>query len=156
MRIIIDGNDGVGKTTLAKRIAKDLDIKSYIHLTNKDPKDFIFYRTLLDKHNVIFDRSFLSEPIYSQVLNRKSEIGLREINLLANIAKENNYVIIICHSADKIYSKGEYSEIVKNEKVIDKYFEQIAKDLNFIYYDTRKADYIALLTMLTKLKKEIA
>ncbi|NCU31999.1 MAG: hypothetical protein EOM23_03465, partial [Candidatus Moranbacteria bacterium] len=88
MRIIIDGNDGVGKTWLAKRLQNDLGIKSYIHLSYKDPTSYSFYSNILKKENVIFDRSFIDEPIYSEVLGRKNNLSVSELLSLYNHVKD--------------------------------------------------------------------
>lgn len=123
MRIIIDGNDGIGKTTLAKRLKEDLDIKSYIHLSYKDPKNFNFYANLLYKQDVIFDRSFMDEHIYSEVLDRKKALSKKAEEKLHKIVDDEDIFVIICFSEKKKYKEAnEDQRIIDNVEKIDSYF----------------------------------
>lgn len=94
MKIIIEGCDGTGKTTLAKKLARKygLDI---VHMTGKDPKDFEFYKQSLRKTNVIYDRNFISEPIYAKVFNRKQALTKKQIEKLYKVCKKENVYIIM-------------------------------------------------------------
>lgn len=148
MRIIIDGNDGVGKTTLAKRLQSDFKIKSYIHLSGKDPRNYEFYNQLLDKEDVIFDRSFLDEPVYSAVLKRKYAMQNGEFNKLIEKVKQNNIVVIICQADKKRYDKDEDALIIENEGFIDTYFDGTAKNHNFIRFNTDKGNYDYLVEVI--------
>lgn len=135
MRIIVDGNDGVGKTTVAKTLKEVFNITSYIHLSYKDPSDFNFYNRILEKDNVIFDRSFLDELIYADVLGRKSNITPKQTQELAVKAKELGFLFIICHTSNKNYSNDEHEEIIKNEDKIDSYFKNVVNNFNLKYFD---------------------
>lgn len=141
MRIIIDGNDGVGKSTLAKKLQKDLGIKSYIHLSGDDPRDYTFYRQILRKRNVIFDRSFLDERIYSEVLGREPLISESEELALINYVKSSGIYVIICTSPEHIYKGDEFEEIVKQKELINSRFKQLVKEHNFTKFNTRTDDY---------------
>lgn len=94
--IIIEGPDCSGKTTLAKRINEyynnELDI---IHCTGHDPKDYDFYKQLMRKKNVIFDRHFVGETIYPVVFNREPQLTIDEFNDLVIYAKDNKIPVII-------------------------------------------------------------
>lgn len=152
MRIIVDGNDGVGKTTLATKLQKDLDIKSYIHLSGSDPRNFDFYNNIMRKQNVIFDRSFLDDDIYSIIYNRPHGLSELETRLLTNyLAVSDDIFIIICYTNNKKITKpNETKEVLENEHKIDDYFNSLYKSLskkrvnftssthkqNIIYYET--------------------
>jgi deoxyadenosine/deoxycytidine kinase len=152
MRIIIDGNDGVGKTQLAKRLQADLDIKSYIHLSYKDPTDVDFYFNIMKKENVIFDRSFIDEPIYSKVLDRKCSLEHYDIAKLFKLLELKNYIVIICHTEKKFNKPNENVQVLENKREIDLYFRDIAIQKNFIYFDPIKENYNHLLAQLKKFK----
>jgi broad-specificity NMP kinase len=151
MRIIVDGNDGVGKTTLAKRLQQDFNIKSYIHLSMHDRRDGDFYQTLLDKKDAIFDRSFMDDPIYSFVLDRDPGFSVVYEKMLHNYIKKENIVVIICHSEDKIYKDDEEESIITFDKVIDEYFRIIAEDYDYIYFDPKKDSYDKLVKKIKEL-----
>ena len=155
MRIIIDGNDGVGKTTLAKRLQQDLNIKSYIHLSYNDPTNYLFYATVAKKTDVIFDRSFIDEPIYEEVLKRPANLNDNEISKLYDILKELDYIVIICYADNKNNKEDEYKEIKDNEKYIDRYFEKVAKDNNYIYFNAFEDDYYKLLEWVERLNAQL-
>lgn len=148
MRIIVDGNDGVGKTTLAKRLQKDFNIKSFIHLSYNDPRDFEFYYNILKKDDVIFDRSFIDEPIYAFVLNREQQLPIDSELKLYEALKKLKYKVVICHTKDKLNKENEHKEIIAKETTIDEYFEKVASEHDFIYYDPMTENYELLLEKL--------
>lgn len=145
IRIIIDGNDGIGKTTLAKRIGQDLGIDSYIHLSYNDPRSFGFYNEIIKKDNVVFDRSFMDEVIYSSVLERDCTLSRAQVEYLHAQLKELGVIVIIAHTKNKIYSEDEFVGIVSSERRIDTYFSDLAFKYGYIYYDTHNDNYDDLL-----------
>ena len=66
MRIIIEGCDGVGKSTLALSLAKKYKC-DIIHMTAWSPKVLSSYINRLKNKNIILDRSFISEVVYSKI-----------------------------------------------------------------------------------------
>ena len=87
MRIILEGADGVGKTTLANILAfkYGLDI---CHCTQHDPADFRFYKESVRKNNVIWDRHTIGELIYPGIFNRKQQITGEDARIVLWNAKE--------------------------------------------------------------------
>lgn len=154
MRIILDGNDGIGKTTFAKQLKKILNIRSYIHLTGKDPRTYEFYKNILKKNDTIFDRSFLDEEIYSEVLGRSSELSNLEKDKLYLQINLNDIIVIICHNDIKRYNKNEHPLIIRYKDKIDYYFEEVALKNNYFYLDLdnkkQKKDIIKYLKDLKK------
>lgn len=105
MKIIIEGCDGTGKTTLAKLLANKygLDI---CHCTQYDPKDFEFYKQTARKENIIWDRHTIGELIYPNVFGRKAEISPEDARIALSYAKENNgKVFILTADEDVIRSR---------------------------------------------------
>lgn len=148
MRIIVDGNDGVGKTTLAKKLQAEFNIKSYVHLSYSDPRDFEFYYNILRKDNVIFDRSFMDEPIYAFVLNRKPEIDLADEVELYDLVSDLGYIVIICHTDKKLNKGDEFKSIIENEELIDNYFKDASNTPGFIYFDPLNDNYDQLVNLI--------
>lgn len=155
MRIIIDGNDGVGKTTLSNELKDVFQIPSYIHLSYNDPTNYEFYFNMLLKDNVIFDRSFMDEKIYSKVLNRPTNLFDNEINKLHLLLKKLNYIVIICYSDKKRTKENELQQIKQNEKNIDNYFKDLAHKHNYIYFNMFKDDLKTLIKQIEELNEKL-
>lgn len=92
--VILDGADGVGKTTLAKYIAEYYKWDT-CHCTAEDPMDFDFYKQLARKQNVVWDRHALGELIYPDVFNRKQHISTEDARIILEYAKEAGAKIFI-------------------------------------------------------------
>lgn len=76
MKIILEGCDCTGKTTLAKQLCEKYNLY-YSHVTSKDPNDFEFYFNTMKTDNIIWDRHLLGEMIYPTVYNRKGNLNLK-------------------------------------------------------------------------------
>lgn len=150
MKILIDGNDGVGKTTLAKRLINTFNIKSYIHLSNKDPRDYEFYSNVLRKNDVIFDRSFMDEKIYSKIFNRELKLDSNDELRLHRQVSEENVFVIICYSDENIFDNNEYEEVIKNKELVNKYFVDLANNKGYLLFNVRTDSYDNLVNTITE------
>ena len=94
MKIILEGADGTGKSTLAKILADKyhLDI---CHCTQTDPSDYEFYKQTARKDNVVWDRHTIGELIYPMVFNRDPKIGVEDAHLVIAYAKEAGVRIFV-------------------------------------------------------------
>lgn len=130
IRIIIEGSDGTGKTTIAKELAELYNL-SYVHLTNNDPKDVDFYYQLLRKKNIVADRHFISEWIYPGVFDREPEIDFSSLEkLIGAVEKEKIVVVILTANLNdiklRIEPKDEYQEVKNNLEWINRQFVEFA------------------------------
>lgn len=143
MRIILEGCDGTGKTTLAKILADKYGL-DVCHCTQHDGKDYDFYFQTLRKENVIWDRHTLGELIYPEIFNRPSEINLEEVWSLVRYAKENDIKFFVLTTDQetlrkRLLSRGtEDYRIIKNCKEIDKRFKDLAVYFSLPIIDTTK------------------
>lgn len=94
MKIILEGCEGVGKTTLAQKFVEKYKL-DYVHITNKDPNDYSFYKETLRKEDVVYDRHFLGEMIYPKIYNRKGNLNTRQLKKLLKFARKNKVHILI-------------------------------------------------------------
>ena len=142
MKIIIEGCDGTGKTTIAKKLAKKYKC-DVIHMTSKDPKDFNFYSQSLRKTNAIYDRNFLSEMIYPKVFKRNgSALTEQEFKLLLKQARDEDILIVILTASRYDISTrlnervNEPEEILKKYVWIDKQYRKMAEKYRLFLIDT--------------------
>lgn len=113
MRIIIEGADGAGKSTLAEKLKEyygDVDI---VHMRGKDPMTFRYLYETLDKTKVIWDRQFISERIYSTFYNLPYRLRAAEEKVLVQKCKDENIPIIIL-SPDQHKVLGDEDEDIKS------------------------------------------
>ena len=102
MKVIIEGVDGVGKTTLAKRIAKMFNLQ-YSH--DSCPRTFEEYRDeLLNGANKVYDRFFFGQFAGYQSKSEKL-ISESELKDLIGIAKEKGVLIMLCYDKVENISK---------------------------------------------------
>lgn len=143
MIIVLEGADGVGKTTLAKILADKygLDI---CHCTQHDPSDFNFYKETLRKENAVWDRHTIGELIYPKLFNREAKTTPHEAKAIINVAKtEGVKVFVLTCEAEELkrrikLRKDEHPKIVSNLDWIDKAFRECAKWMGVPVIDTSK------------------
>ena len=94
MRIIIEGCDGTGKTTLAKLLANEYNL-DICHCGREDPCDYDFYKQSVRKDNVVWDRHTIGELIYPKVFDRAQQIGTEDARIVISYAKSMDTKIFI-------------------------------------------------------------
>lgn len=144
MRIIIEGADGTGKTTLVKKLARTYSLDS-LNINRYDPNNFNFYLETLKKTKVIFDRHFVGEMIYPKVFDRKGNLNKEDFEWLVNYSKENGIAIIILYTDESILlerqKRNEYPEVLNNIIEINRQFIEIAKKYSIPLVDVEKMNY---------------
>lgn len=141
MRIILEGCDGTGKTTLTKLYADkyNLDI---CHCTQHDPSDYDFYKQTIRKNNVIWDRHTIGELIYPRVFNRTAQISPEDARIILSHGKELGAKIFVLTSPiDVIRLRlqergGECKEVLDKLAWIDNQFKFFADQFNIPVIDT--------------------
>ena len=155
MKIILEGCDGTGKTTLAKILADryGLDI---CHCTQHDPSDYNFYRQTLRKENVIWDRHTLGELIYPIVFGRKPKIGTEDARLVMHYAKQEGVKVFVLTADDETISRrlnergNEDSRIRQNLSWINDRFKFYAKHYHVPIIDTSKMTLNEIFNLVEK------
>lgn len=101
--IILEGLDGVGKTTIADMLVK-VGFKKAKFKYNPHIEDlFVFYRDFLNKcscvpKRFVFDRIFLSEEAYGPTFRGKSRLTKKHIISLLQNLKQQNAVLVYLHA----------------------------------------------------------
>lgn len=142
MKIILEGADGTGKTTLAKILADKYGLE-VCHCTQYDPADFYFYKETLRKENCIWDRHTIGELIYPLVFDREAKITPTEAKAVIDIAKsEGVKIFVLTASLDTIYERlrkrvpTENPKILANVSLIDGAFRECAEVMDVPVIDT--------------------
>lgn len=130
MRIILEGCDGTGKTTLAKLLAEKykLDI---CHCTQSDPGDFEFYKQTARKDNVVWDRHTIGELIYPKVFRRPEKIGIEDARLVLAYAREAGTKIFVLTDDIEVIRKRLLDRGKEDQRILD-LLEWINKE--FLFY----------------------
>lgn len=131
MIIIIEGNDGTGKSTLAENLANSLTGYTIIHRTHltDTPKSELamIYRDLLLKHtNIIFDRAWYSEMAYGPVFRGESCISTEDMHKLEELLHALGGFVVYCHS-ENAYKRA----CERGEDYIQNYDQWMRVNMNY-------------------------
>jgi thymidylate kinase len=125
MKIILEGCDGTGKTTLGKKLAEKYGL-DYVHINRDDPTSFDFYYETMRKTNVIWDRHFIGEMIYPGIFNREPSLRMSQFEELLLQSKKRNVIVLILVAETSVLQKNnqrdEYEEVVNNLRLINGQF----------------------------------
>ena len=159
MKIIIEGADGVGKTTLAKILADKYGLE-IAHCTQYDASDYNFYRQTLRKENVVWDRHTLGELIYPRVFERRPQIGTEDARLIMHYAKEEGVKVFVLTCDEMIIRQrlcergNEHPKIMDNIGFINSQFLFYAEQFHVPVIDTTKMTLNEIFNLVEE--KEIA
>lgn len=123
-KIVFEGPNNVGKSTLIEAIQKRLNGYEIEHVTEKCPNDYDFYNDLLTSEEpLIFDRLHLGEMVYPYVFSREAKMTEKEFDALLDNHREHTLIIMVDADYDFIVRSCEnkneefkYS-IVREEKL---------------------------------------
>lgn len=158
MKIILEGCDGTGKTTLAKLLADKykLDI---CHCTQSDPADYEFYKQTARKDNVIWDRHTIGELIYPEVFDRKPKLSPEDARLVIAYAREAGAKIFILTSDIEDIKRRLIDRGTEDQRVLDKLewineqFLFYAEIFNLPVIDTAKMTFNEIFELIEKQEK---
>jgi len=143
MRIMLEGCDGTGKTTLARLLADKYKL-DFCHCTQNDPTDCEFYIQTARKNNIIWDRHTIGELIYPEVFNRPKTLTIEEAWSIIRVAKRYGTKIFIL-TADiddirkRLIDRGTEDPRVLNKlEWIDERFRYYAMSFDLPLIDTTK------------------
>jgi thymidylate kinase len=156
-RFIIEGCDGTGKTTLAKKLIEKYGLE-YVHCGTDDPSDYPFYSQSMRKANVVWDRHFIGEMVYPRFFNRKPKIGKYHFERLLKQAKELGVVILVLTATDEVLNSHNeddiYETVRNNHKRINKKFMKVAEKYGiptFSVFDYTDDEFMKIVETLEKI-----
>ena len=141
MKIIIEGADGTGKTTLARILANEYGL-DYCHCTASDPADYSFYLNTARKDNAVWDRHTIGELIYPEVFDRPCKISIEDARLvLAHAREQGTKIFVLTTQIDVIKDRlnkrgGEHEKILEKIEFINDRFAFYANEFNIPLIDT--------------------
>lgn len=126
MIILIEGNEGVGKTTLINELLEKITIT-----TLKSSKNFkglyTLYRDLAKSPQLfVLDRGFLTDIVYRIWDNKQGQLSLYQIGILCS--ESSNIKIVMCHNFNGFENAVKRGEnVVRCQKDYDR-IDQIYED----------------------------
>lgn len=156
MRIIIEGNDKTGKSTLARALSEffNMEIVKFSQPKTDNPfEEYVKVFGYTDKKwlvkldgfidNVICDRSWIGEQVYGPIY-RDKKMRKSQVRKLDWACRENWDIIIFCNTDKNLIRKKfkEDNETFTNPSHIgriERYFVKTLKELStpILYYDWR-------------------
>ena len=141
MRIVIDSADGCGKSSLIEKLCDEYGT-DVLHLTKPGYKQPIGYVEKAALSNMILDRGFTSEYVYSNYYSRPSEIT-KEVfeNLLFLYRKIYGWNIIFLYckpevAKERIEQRGIDSEPLEKLEAINMLYKTLSVDYDIPIIDT--------------------
>lgn len=148
MILLFEGWEKVGKTTLANKVKDELNfnyfrsskqINSGINLERAIQYDWRFMIDFLSQIqiDVCFDRSFISQYVYSNLLRKKNILKNYDLDQYDNVFKQYcdllssfNYKIIYCYREQYDDETDDQVDITKVKKANELYYEFFNRFVN--------------------------
>lgn len=166
MKIVVEGPNNVGKSTFIKKLMERDTFKDYEveHLSHLTPNDYQFHKDLLDlPQDMIFDRFYLGEIIYSDIYNRKPKLSQSKLIDLCKEYKDRTIIIILDADYEFIIRSNKNKnetfnyEEVKKEKAgfynIKKLLQ--SKGIQVFYYKNHKENEEEYADFIDKIEAEV-
>ena len=105
--VILDGPDGVGKSTLARRLQREKVARRIKHLSRLPPEWTIYdYEKILKSGSLILDRFHYSEPIYCAATGRRPCWGPDDVEIINRWLRQyETFTIIITAESNRLLKK---------------------------------------------------
>ena len=142
--IVIEGLDGVGKTTLVDYFVKMGMKKCHFNYDSQNMDLYTKYMLVLngDTDNLVLDRSFISEMVYGPVLRNNCKLTIEQYTELLKKYKEKDAIVIYLTAPKDILLKRRSSD-KKDFEVIENYYEILsAKYEEIINYSSNYIDVL--------------
>ena len=146
--LIIEGIDGVGKTTLVEYLQSYGMKKYHFDYDSKNMDLFTKYMKVLleDDSKLVLDRSFISEMVYGPVIRNKCKLSLEDYTKLLIVYKNVGTKIIYLTAPKDVLLKRRTEE-KSDYEIITNYYEELNKKYDEIMeYSSKFIDIIDINT----------
>lgn len=146
--LIIEGIDGVGKTTLVEYLQSYGMKKYHFDYDSKNMDLFTKYMKVLleDNSELVLDRSFISEMVYGPVIRNKCKLSIEDYTKLL-VAYKNTGAKIIYLTAPKDVLLKRRNDEKSDYEIITNYYEELNKKYDEIMeYSSNFIDVIGINT----------
>ena len=132
MRLILEGCDGTGKTTLSRQIAEENGL-NLIKLNNHAKNDVENHLKMLKVDNYVMDRSFISEWVYESLGNDGDKLAFSTVELLIDYCKHLDIQIIVLRQPtdvllERLKERGDEEDwLLENLEEIQERYDFIAE-----------------------------
>lgn len=137
---VLEGPDGVGKTTLAEALCKELGAK-YLHLTYRWPKKMFMYHQaameyvlrVAQTRPVVLDRWWPSEIAYANAYRNGSKWPMA-YRMFEKVALRHNFSYVMCLPSNKKKYLEHYNLLKgRREEMYDEGMERVYDEFNFMW-----------------------
>lgn len=131
--IIIEGLDGVGKTTLVDFFVKMGMKKFHFNYDAYNIDLFTKYMRLLNEETsiLVLDRSFISEMVYGPVLRNNCKLTIEQYTELLKAYKEKETTIIYLTAPKEVLLERRSNDL-NDYEIINKYYDSLNDRYNEI------------------------
>lgn len=147
--LIIEGIDGVGKTTLVDYLQSYGMKKYHFDYDSKNMDLLSKYMKVLsaeDDDELVLDRSFISEMVYGPVIRNSCKLSLENYTELLNAYKNAGAKIIYLTAPKEVLLKRRNGDKDDYEVITDHYEELNNKYDEIIEYSTKFIDVMTINT----------
>lgn len=114
MLIVLEGVDGVGKTTLATLLSKTMNA-GIIHATRETPNNWGWFSEIMDlarDHNIIADRFFWGQFVYQEPEERK--LSWEQLHELEHRLEQEGgkLIYVVAEKQDILTRLGKRAEVL--------------------------------------------
>ena len=145
MKVILEGPDGVGKSTLAEYLCNHhgLEVK---HSSGETKNDLQYHFELINDDNICLDRANLGEIVYPIIYDRQAKMNWADQITFMNKCAEENIIYIIFYASNfedlkkRLFSRGDTEQVLNNAEKINFSFIFLAKMFSEIYENVYALD----------------
>lgn len=128
MLFVLEGCDGVGKTTVARHLKNILPDAEIVHCTTDTPNDYSFFLGLIEaakNTHIIADRFCYGQFVYQTLEERHltdAQLARLETKMLANNVRVIHVTASVDEIEDRLALRGEKTAIPVRE-ICDRYLD---------------------------------